>query len=159
LYSTAEIEYIFHQASPILAYWKMWACKESAYKSWQRLVDAKPVFNPIAFECKPVSESEYLVAKRNFNFNVSIQARPDYIYASINSDDKFSSFIFTSIKDYKQYLKLCEEKGWYLNKNQNGLPFFYHKTSGENRAISLSHDMNWYALQWINKRSSTFQES
>jgi len=148
LFNPLEIELIQHYKSPVLAYWQLWSAKEAAYKAWQREAGVKPVFNPIAFRCQKRSESYFNVIKEDFECEVEIKTTSNYIYAVLVSErGRLVSKVFKSTSKYQNFISQLKDKGWFIEKNENGIPYFRDKTCNTKLPVSLTHDQDWYAIQ------------
>jgi phosphopantetheinyl transferase (holo-ACP synthase) len=150
LFNPIEVEYIQNHNRSILAFWELWAVKESAYKAWQRSYQAKTFFNPTSFECQKIEEHLYLVVQKGDlqEIEIKIEKTTEFIYASTVSEKYLISKVFNSKKKYQTFINQLNDEGWYLEKDQNNMPDLKNKTSQKTLPVSITHDHNWYAIQF-----------
>ncbi|NBC57240.1 MAG: 4'-phosphopantetheinyl transferase superfamily protein [Bacteroidetes bacterium] len=160
LFNSAELDYIHNHDSSILAFWHMWSIKETAYKAWQRLVKASPIFNPLAFHCQMISDSECVVSIENLNFKVNSTLNSEFIYSSIISKENTISKVFDSKVLFEDFTNQLDYYGWCFKKDNNGIPSLYSERRSTVLPISISHDQNWFAVQ-ITKQiaETTFEKA
>jgi len=150
LFVATEIEYIQNHNMPILAFWELWAVKESAYKAWQRSHQVKAVFNPTSFKCQKIEDSLYLVGHKGGlqDIKIKIAKTTEFIYASTVSVKQLISKVFDSKKKYQTFITQLNDQGWLVEKDEDNVPVLQNKLSQKKLPVSLTHDHNWYAIQF-----------
>ena len=148
LFNTSEINYINNHEFPILAFWHLWSVKESAYKAWQRLENAKPIFNPYAFCCQDIQSHSVRVVNGDFSCRVETVFNSAYIYSQCQS----KSLNFKILKSNIEFLNLknqWKKQGWHIQKNSYNIPSLFHNKHNIQKPISISHDNGFTAVCWF----------
>jgi phosphopantetheinyl transferase (holo-ACP synthase) len=148
LYNPNEIDFITNHNNPLLAFWVLWAAKESAYKAWQSEYDCKPIFNPKSFTCTSIKLNLIQIQNSYFECFVNTIITEDYIYSQCKSLNQ-NYEIFSSKVEFSLWLNTIFRKGWTIEKCKNGIPYLNHKELIKNIPISISHDNGFYAISWF----------
>jgi phosphopantetheinyl transferase (holo-ACP synthase) len=141
-----EIEIIINDKDQLKCFWKIWAAKETAYKSWQRYTYSKPVFNPSQFSCSFLNENAILVKTPSFDITIHLDVTPDYIHAFVDSKEYFNQ-IYTKT-EHVHFLSELSSNNLVIRKSEFNIPLMEHTKTKKTSVISISHDGRFYAISY-----------
>ena len=137
-------------------FWKIWSCKEVAYKAHQRKFNLKPRLNPFDFSVSETSTSRSEVKIDNYKYEVASFINPNFIYSIIHTPEAVSSQNF-EISSYNSYFKKDLNRNCLnhmLHKDKNGIP--YIKINSSFKPISITHHGKYVAFQFQDKTDLNF---
>ncbi len=166
IFTQKEQKYIRDSQKPESMVWLLWSMKESAYKLYVQ-INGKRFFAPKSLVCTllDLNEKESFgeVVCDDFQCVTQSEIAEQFIYtiSKIDVDSEYLSQIFTiENSKYNSQHKVVYEKAIAqfaafsedtiqnisIQKDDEGIPFFYSKKQKQKAAVSMTHHGNYGAF-------------
>lgn len=153
-----ELEKFKDKALNFQQFWKIWSCKETAYKAHQREFKLKPSINPSQFYVNEINETQSEVKVNQSIYKVESLIQENYIYTFTQTIDYFSIQNFKVDKPGHQYAYNLNRNHFnsIIEKDGNGIPDL--KVNFKKYPVSITHHGNFLAFLVFKNARHLFKE-
>lgn len=172
IFCKTELNQIYSSGDTLLPY-KLWTCKESAYKIAIKK-GCRTAFSPALFKVEKskgadTDVSRFTVIYKNIISFSKVFSLSEIIYCvasdNINTVDSIHAGIYqtaghsseamyqTMINEYSRHFSV-QPTGFSIKKDATaGIPVLFNLKTGNSYEVSFSHDLNYYMYSFLKKTS------